>query len=290
MPSVLDHAHLLDGALARACAYIAVAMLSGMQLWEWRLRRPLAWRQYFSWTAFALGSAALLLALNSAALSGEEASDAAAMSLASPGEMLELMRFSFFGQAWLAFWLFLLVAVCSWKDWMVRIALLAMPTALALASHAGELGMWHWLYWIDLVHMGGALFWLGGMSLMLVLRLAGDSCITARELSFFSRLALPLFLLTIASGMLRLLLQYVEEDGLASTYAAMLGLKLAAVAAIAACAWKLRRLLRQPGSATAAYDTGPISDNGFDNGLTLEFFFALVLVLFTALLTQLAPG
>ncbi|MFL9711412.1 CopD family protein [Methylobacillus sp. Pita1] len=279
MNRLFDHAHLLDGALARACAYMALAMLSGMQLWEWRLQRLLAWRQYFNWTAFALGSAALLLALNSAALSGEDAFNAAAMSVASPGEMLELLRFSAFGHAWLAYWLCLLAAVSCWKSWVARTACLAMLGALALASHAGELGMWNWTYWIDLAHMGCALLWLGGMSLMLVLRLADNSWMSLREFSFFSRVALPVFLLALASGAARAWLQYAEEGGLGWTYAAMLGLKLAAVAAIAACAWQLRRLLRQPGFSMAAYD----------NGLTLEFFFALVLVLFTSLLTQLPP-
>lgn len=280
MPTVFDHAHLLDGALARACAYLALAVLAGMQLWEWRFSHSLVWRRYLNWGALALGSMALLFALNSAALDDGDVFNVAAMPVASPADMLALVRFSVFGQAWLAYWLSLLLAVFCRPAWLVRSAWLAMLLALALASHAGELGMASLAYWTDLLHMGCALLWLGGMSLMLVFRLADTAWISPPDLGFFSRLALPVFLLTLVSGAARAWLQYADEGGLAWTYAAMLGLKLAAVAAIAACAWRLRRLLRQPRFNMAVYD----------NGLTLEFFFALVLLLFTALLTQLPPG
>ncbi|MCB5191469.1 hypothetical protein LG198_12090 [Methylobacillus arboreus] len=280
MPFLFDHVHLLDGALARAGAYMALAMIGGIGLWELRFRRPLVWEGYFRWSALALGTIALLLALNSAASNGEDYFNAEAMAVAGIGDMAELLIHSAFGRAWLVYWLFLLLAAVNPGQRLGWICALVMLGALVFASHAGELGMMHWVFWIDLVHMACALLWLGGLTLMLVFRLSGSEWISPVEFSFFSSVALPLFAVTLASGLTRAVLQYMEEGGLVLTYAAMLILKLAAVTAVAVCAWFLRRLLQRPGFSMARYD----------NGLSLEFFFALTLLLFTALLTQLLPG
>jgi hypothetical protein len=136
------------------------------------------------------------------------------------------------------------------------------------------------LYWFGAIHLLLGLTWIGGLSILVVGRLGGGWRIEYAELQSFSRVALPLFLLIVVMGMIRLGLQYWYEKGLGSIYVTMLVLKLVAVAGVIVSAARLRRLL---GSQVA-------TESQYDEKLGTEVFFAALLVLSTALLTQLPPS
>lgn len=92
--------------------------------------------------------------------------------------------------------------------------------------------------------------------------------------------ALPLFLIAVTTGIVGVAARL--EYSLSAVYLAVLGLELAAVAGVATTAWRLRSLLWHP--PTADFDVR------YDGMLGTEIFFAALLLLAAALLTQVSPS
>lgn len=280
MEILFEHPHLLDGALGRAAAYLAIALLLGISIWEYWLKTPLNYQRYYQWCALFLGIFGLVIAINSTALETSNPFGGDAMALPDLATAMELLQKTHFGQAWLSYTFFLFLAVFSRWFSLRGLAILGMLATLVASSHAGESGLLHLAFWVDYVHMFFALSWLGGLTVLIALRLGKRQSINKDGLHFFSRLALPIFLFVLASGLMQIVLRVIQENQLNSGYIAVLGTKLILVLAIVLSAWGLRRHLKRDSlSATA-----------FDNGLSLEFFFALVLILTTGLLTQIPPS
>ena len=97
---------------------------------------------------------------------------------------------------------------------------------------------------------------------------------------------MPLFLLIILIGVTRLGLQYWYEQGIGQVYVAILVLKLIAVAGVVISAAGLRKILKNRAATEGRDDQ---KQSRYDQKLGNEVFFAALLILSTALLTQLPP-
>jgi copper resistance protein D len=280
----IDHPHVLDGSLGRALAYLGLAILFGLRLWIGPLRNAVPARLLpYQLVALAAGLGGAFLVVYAALAE-------AVNPFSTPFSMQEvpitladyqqMLLHTAYGNAWLAYCALLVLGV-----WLLRHAFPAWLTAiggafaLAACGHSAEYGLAAPLYWVGALHLLLALVWLGGLLMIVVGRLGDMWRIEYAGLQSFSRLALPLFLLIIAMGIIRLVLQYSYEQGLSLVYVMMLVLKLVAVAGIIFSAARLRRLLKDAAAPESQYD----------NKLGMEIFFAALLILATALLTQLPP-
>jgi putative copper export protein len=191
-----------------------------------------------------------------------------------------MLLHTIYGNAWVAYVILLTTGVLlirrPWPAWLCG---LGAGLALAVCGHSGEYGLDEPLYWLGAMHLLLALTWIGGLSVLVMARLAGGWQADFPALQYFSRVALPVFILIMLTGLARLGLQYVYEQGLGAIYLIMLGCKLVAVAGVVASAAGLRALLKAQ----------PFSERRYDNGLGPEVFFAALLIIATALLTQLPP-
>ncbi|MFZ5655441.1 MAG: hypothetical protein ACOY42_13730, partial [Pseudomonadota bacterium] len=163
---------------------------------------------------------------------------------------------------------------------LARIGILGSLLALAASTHAAGSGLGSPRYWLHVLHLAAALTWLGGLAVLCTARFGRARAAGPPQLQAFSRAALPLFLIAVATGIAGVAAQL--EYALSAVYLAVLGLKLAAVAGVAAAARRLRLLLRQP--AAADFDVR------YDGTLGTEIFFAALLLLAAALLTQVSPA
>ncbi|WP_334106222.1 CopD family protein [Methylobacillus sp.] len=279
MSAFLEHSHLLDGVLGRGGAYVALALLLGVWLWELHWQRPLKHNLYYRIVAVASGFSGMAILLGNIALESTDPFNTNNMALPALSDIAQVLHTSF-GMIWTGFGIFLLISAISSQPYIRLMGLMVMLFALAWNSHAGENGIGQWIFWVDWLHLSCALLWFGGLSLLVVFRLTRAETTGWRDLQFFSRLALPVFMLALASGVIRALLQYGEEQGLGYAYMMMLAIKLVLVAFVMGCAALLRRQLKQP----------PMSDIDYDNGVSLEYFLALLLMSAVALLTQLPSG
>lgn len=279
MSAFLAHSHLLDGVLGRGGAYVALALLLGVWLWEFHWQRALKHSVYYRAVAVASGLGGMAILLGNVALEASAPFNASNMALPALSDIAQVLRTSF-GMIWAGFAVCLLISAISNQPYIRLTGLLAMLFGLAWNSHAGENGIDQWLFWVDWLHLSCALLWFGGLSLLVVFRLTKAEATTWRDVLFFSRLALPAFTLALASGVIRAWLQYTEEQGLGYAYMLMLAIKLVLVAFVMGCAALLRQQLKQPS----------LSDVNYDNGVSLEYFLALLLMSAVALLTQLPSG
>lgn len=284
LEAFIDHPHVLDGALGRSLAYLGLAIVFGLRLWMGPMHHAAPLRLLtFRLAALVSGFAGAFLVVH-AALS--EALDPfstpfsmreVAISLA---DYRQLLLHTSYGNAWLAYGVMLAISIAliryRWPAWIVAIG---ATFALAACGHSGEYGLGAPLYWSGALHLLLALVWAGGLLMIVMGRLGGTWRIEHAGLQAFSRLALPLFLLIMALGVVRLALQYVMEQGLGALYVAIVLLKLGAVAGVVISAARLRRLL---GDAE-------FQESEYDVRLSMEIFFAALLILATALLTQLPP-
>lgn len=270
----------MDAALGRTLAYFSTALVLGLRFWA-AVGGPLPNRlRRYCLLALSIGLAGTFLALNA---SLDESLDPFAVgeisqfssTLDAYGRLLLQTRF---GQAWLAFAAFLVVGVAGCRyalpGWLGGIGLCA---ALVASSHAGERGI-TLLFGIDLLHLALALFWLGGLALLVWCHLGGACQAAATLRRRFSTLALPVFMSIIATGLLRAGVQLWNEGGMGLPYLVVLAVKLIAVAGVMVAASRLRRLL------------GADPDARTRDGLSREAFFAALVLLFTGLLTQLPPA
>lgn len=281
--ALAGHPHVLDGALGRALAYLGLAILIGLRLWIGILQGLAPPRlKAYQLTALAAGLSGAFLVVH-ASLSEAVSPFSAAFSMQEVSipfaDYRQMLLHTAYGNAWLAYCGMLVV--CAWlvkHAWPTWLTAIGGALALAACGHSGEYGLATPIYWSGALHLLLALVWLGGLLMIIVGRLGNGWRIEYAGLQSFSRLALPLFLLIIAMGVLRLVLQYVVEQGLGVVYVVMLVVKLGAVAGVVFSAARLRRLLR---------DAAP--EGQYDNKLSTEIFFAALLILVTALLTQLPP-
>jgi copper resistance protein D len=285
MEALLVHSHLLDGALGRAAAYMATALLMGLLLWHSHhvsAYSNLRW----SVSAVMLGWLGALMVLH-----GILAEQAAPFQ--TPGSMgnasitanqvMHLLFQTGMGHSWMLYLLLLTLAATLVNIRFVRLPtwlLLSLPggmlLCLAATSHAGEQGLGTWIFWLDVTHMGLALTWLGGLMVMAISRLSGGHAFTWAHLRTWSRLALALFSGALLTGVLRLYAQFAENGTLAWTYIGVLLIKAAAIAGIIVAAAGLRKLLH-----------GQENSQRYDRSLSNEVFCAFMLVMATAMLTQL---
>ena len=279
MSAFLEHSHLLDGVLGRGGAYVALALLLGVWLWELHWQRTLKHSVYYRAVAVASGLGGMAILLGNIALEASDPFNANNMALPALSDIAQVLRTSF-GMIWAGFAVCLLISAISNQPYIRLTGLLAMLFGLAWNSHAGENGIGQWIFWVDWLHLGCALLWFGGLSLLVVFRLSKTETTGWQDAQFFSRLALPVFMLVLASGVIRAWLQYLEEQGLGYAYMLMLAIKLVLVTFVMGCAALLRRQLKEP----------PLSDIDYDNGVSLEYFLALLLMSAVALLTQLPSG
>jgi hypothetical protein len=280
----IDHPHLLDGSLGRFLAYLGLAVIFGLLLWMGPLRHVAPARlPAFRLVALIAGFVGAFLVVHAvlaealAPYSTPFSMRETPISLADYGQLL---LHTAYGNAWLAYCGLLAAAAVSVRypvpGWAAAIG---ATLALAACGHSGEYGLGAPLYWVGALHLLLALVWAGGLLMIIVGRHGKGWYIEYPGLQAFSGVALPLFLLIMAFGAIRLALQYGYEEGLGAVYVAMLMLKLAAVGGVIMSAATLRRLLRSPQP----------DEQGYDNRLGTEIFFAALLILATAMLTQLPP-
>jgi hypothetical protein len=274
------HPHLFDGGLSRGLLYGSLALILGVQLWR-RLapQAVLPLRQIRLLVGIA-GVAGLALAINALALQVAFPFGSDDMPLLADGSSyLQVLQGSF-GLTWAVFGAFFVLALwqlhASW-GWLFG---LGMALCLSANSHAAEAGLLSWIFVVDAMHLVLGLGWLGGVFVLAWLRFGSNTGVTVETIKAWSHLALPLFLSILALGVVRLLLTLRAEDSINVFYGGMLALKIAAVLVVMVQANKLRIELRR----------SRLVWRRFDDGLSMELFAAFILILLTALLTQLQPN
>lgn len=274
------HPHLLDGGLGRGLLYSALALIFGTRVWFVLVARPVVPLRQISLIAGALGVVGLALMLNTLALQVAYPFGAENMPFFADGASYRKVLHGSFGIAWAAIAVFFILALLTLRSWFSWVFGIAMGLCLAANSHASEAGMLAWVYLIDALHLVLGLSWLGGVLVLAWVRLGGNQGLDVNALRDWSSVALPLFGAILALGVVRLLLTLRIEGEVNLLYGTMLGLKVAAVLAVIYHAQKLRRELRRSRFAWRK----------FDDGLSLELFAAFILILLTALITQLQPS
>lgn len=276
LSSLTTTSHILDSTLGRSLVHLATALLIGIRLWRsyFHLVTPLP---YLPTTALASGILGCLLMIYSTLAQLAPSTDTMLLPIFSWEDIGTFLFHTSVGIAWLAFLMGLLTAVvwierkASWS------AVLIMLVSLSANSHAGEYGFFSTMFWIDLLHLALAMLWSGGVLVLIYIRLGGANTSEGSCAERFSKLALPLFLLLLASGIFRLMMQYETDRSLSELYVGGLLLKLAAIAGVIWSANGLRKQLK----------THHFDDRDFNNGLSIEVFFLGILVFLTAMITQL---
>ena len=274
------HPHLLDGGLSRALLYAALALILGTRLWlHFRPRLALPLGQV-RWIASGLSLVGLGLAFNTLALQAAYPFGTDNMPFfVDAASYLQVLQGAF-GITWALFAALLAMALLTLRTPWVWLCCLGMAGCIAANSHAGEQGLWSWMMLVDVLHLVLGLTWLGGVLGLAWLRMGGPASMGPELIGAWSRVALPLFLAILALGGVRLWLGVRAEEGINVLYGAMLAFKIAAVLVVMWQAYKLRGLLRR----------SHFIGRQFDDGLSMELFAAFILILFTALLTQLQPN
>lgn len=284
-----SHPHLFDGSLGRALAYLGLALMLGVRLWLDAISNTLLGRlKAVQLTALGAGWMGALLALNASVLEaaapfaqlGPFAQSGTEPNNVTLDDYVRLLLGTSYGKTWLLYCTLLTIGTAVLrKPLPALIACVGAVAALAASSHAGERGWATPQYLLDVVHLSLALTWLGGVAVLAGGRLGKAWRVDDEALQRFSGVALPIFILAVLTGIGRLGLQYVMEQGLATIYLLMLGLKLLAIVGVIICAWQLRGILRREEQ-----------DLAYDNKLGTEVFCAALLLLFAALLTQTPPN
>jgi putative copper export protein len=276
LQSFAETSHILDSALGRALVYLSMAILLGTRLWRDGLAVMVATR-HLRLAALLSGAAGCLLLVYATLAQLSPNPDAMSLSPISWPDFQAFMFHTSVGIGWLVFLAGLSISVVLIEHKASWLGILAMLLSVSANSHAGEYGLLSLTYATDLLHLSLALLWSGGVLVLVVLRLGKTSIADSKQLKRFSRLALPLFLLILLSGMARLMIQYGHDQGFAVLYITMLALKLMAVAGVAWSAYGLRQQLKRTN----------IDDGHYDNRLSMEIFFIAILIFATAIFTQL---
>lgn len=280
----MDHPHVLDGSLGRTLAYLGLAIVIGLRLWMGAIRSTGPARLFpYQLTALIAGIAGAFLVVHAALSEAVDPFSSPFSMQESPialADYQQLLLHTTYGNAWLAYCGLLIMGILLVRQpWPAWLAVVGSAAALAACGHSGEYGLAAPLYWAGAMHLLLALGWIGGLVVLIVGRLGGGWRAEYQALQSFSRLALPLFLIIVLMGVIRLGLQYWYEQGMSVVYVGVLLLKLIAVAGVIISAARLRKILQSPA----------VTESEYDNKLGTEIFFAALLILSTALLTQLPP-
>jgi copper transport protein len=280
----------LGGAMAmvRLAGYLGIAVLVGGVVFlalAWPEGLAVARTRHVLWLALAVAMAATTcgVALQGAVLAGKSVAGAAQLSVA------RLAWHTRFGQVAAARVALLmlglaLLAMLTRRPAMVRSLpwqVVALSTAAgllrtpALLGHAAEGGPLRSA--ADLVHVGGASLWVGGLTLLVtvVLPLAPEE--TKRVLTRFSLLATISVVAIVVAGVVLVL--PVAETGrhvLGSGYGRVLLLKLACVGVVLAAATQSRAWLSSRAASIGIW-------------VSAELGFALVALSLTAVLVGRTP-
>lgn len=276
MQAFYNHPHLLDGALGRVFAYMAISLIIGKLVWVNRLLSLPNKGSIYKLLIFTLGTLGLIVALNSTALEASDPFGNKGMEFADGATIMEVLFKTEFGKAWLSFWGLLLLGIAWERLAIQRLAIAGMLAAMTFSSHAGS-DFPYATYWIDYIHLASTLTWMGGLTLLIVLKFTHPAVIGVDEFKFFSRLALPVFLLALMTGLARAAMEYLQSQTFATAYAVTLVIKIAMVLAIMAIAFTLRRHLQH----------GKFVMSVYENKLSTEYFFTILLILVVGILTQL---
>lgn len=270
-------AHLLDGMLGRAFALFAVAMLCGIYLWRHYFRLWISTLNKLTSVVVLIGLCGVALSLNSTFF---QLADAGGEGASLPWQqVMPLLVQTSYGRYWIGFSLLLMFAwrTVNHGHWLL-LSIVGMMLCLGMNSHASDTGSAMTLA-LHMVHVACVLIWWGGLMMIMLGRVAQICAAERPTLQAFSSLILPVFLLGLVTGGLRLASAFFENGALSSAYWMLVAVKGGLVLAVMLCAWRLRVLLQ------------PVvfNDNSYDDGVSLEFFFAVLLLLAAAMLTQLPP-
>lgn len=271
--------HLLDGTLGRAFALMAVAILAGLFLWKHCFSRPIPCLKRLIRAAIMIGLAGVALSLNSTFFQLSDPYDLDNAPL--QWQLLAPLLFQTgYGRCWIIFSGLLLLtswsATCK-KGMFLNIA--GLIACLAYNSHATESGLAALPFLLDMVHQFCMLLWMGGLACIILARYSAFWQARRSALVAFSNFILPVFLVGLATGGLRLLSAFLVESRLHPVYWSVAGIKAVLVLAVCLCAWRLRQLLRRE----------LFNGRRYDDIVGMEFFFAVLLLFAAALLTQLPP-
>lgn len=272
--------HLLDGTLGRGLAFIAIAILAGLYLWQWHftVRIPSV-KKWVGASVFS-GITGAALSLNSTFFQlSESFNEGESLSMAWENTLPLLLDTSY-GLGWLIFCGLLVLSWFSvtYPRWML-VNLAALIASLSLNGHAAEDGIFSLVFVLDVIHLACVMAWLGGLLFIVLARFTSLWSLQQPHLQAFSKFILPVFLCAQVSGILRLTGEYLKSGELGLAYISVAFTKILLVISIGVCAAGLRKTLRQK----------VFNGTRYDDLLGVEFFCAIVLLLAAAMLTQLPP-
>lgn len=278
MESLLQQPHLIDGALGRFFAFIAVSVIIGIWIFRHYLKIAIPDRALI---VFALSSnlIGILFSFNSALYQIADPFSLSSMTIIVPSlDDARALIETRYGQIWILFACCLFISGIFIHYKIIScISILTALFCLSFTGHAGEAGIGFPLF-LDFLHLTSVLIWIGGLVYIVTGRLTSIGSMDAHALRTFSKFILPVFLLGLATGIIKLIAQYRVSNALNDAYLAFLCLKLTAVIGVCVCALWLRRILFEK-----------FEGDRYDHGITIEVFFAVLLLLSTALVTQLPP-
>jgi copper transport protein len=275
-------------AMVRLAGYLGIGVLVGGVAFlalAWPEGLPVARTRHVLWLALAVAVAATIcgVALQGAVLAGTSLAGITQLSLA---RVALSTRFGQVAAARVALLVLgaVLLALLARRPALVRslpwqVASLATAAGLlrtpALLGHAAEGGPLRSA--ADLVHVGGASLWVGGLTLLVAVVLPLAPQETRRVLTRFSLLATVSVVAIVAAG--AVLVLPVAETGrhvLASGYGRVLLLKLACVGVVLAAASQSRAWLSTRAASIGIW-------------ISAELGFALVALSLTAVLVGRTP-
>jgi len=282
MEELLAHAHLLDGTLGRALAYMAAGIIIGLTVWQ-QLGVMFNARKAWAGIAWGLGATGAIMVLHG--ILADQADPFQSPTRMGNSVMTwqqagDLLMHTHIGLWWMAYLSILTLACIGlFSSWPRHFMILQVGLVFALSatSHAAEQGLWTAVFWVDVAHLALGLSWLGSLTVLAVNRLGGHAWIGLSELRAYSRFALPVFIAILLTGAIRLGLQFAVDNRLSWAYLGVLLIKLFAITGVVLSAAKLRGILSHTTPADADYDYH----------LTYEVFCACMLLLATTMLTQL---
>jgi copper transport protein len=252
-----DHTVGVVFGIVRALAYAALAVLIGGGLfvtgvWPGAARSRAVRRLLGgSWAL------ALVTSLAGVGLQGAYAAGGSLGDVFHPSIWSDIAR-THFGEAWLARAVILCVLALPLLIALLRrtarigpnlalgwgVVLAALVVTVVLAGHAAT-GRWIWVgIAADVVHVMAMCFWLGGLTVLLVLLAAMPPGLLVDVVSRFSRLAFGAVGLIVVSGIVQSWRQLGSFGALtSSTYGRLLLAKVGLVVVVVALAALSRRLL-----------------------------------------------
>jgi putative copper export protein len=272
--------HLLDGALVRGTAYVALALTLGPVVWALlvdRIRSVTLERWRIIGAAVSLVTVIVLSVYQATATFAGRWSITDAFDVlctTSYGHMLAIFVASTIAH----------IAVIARRRQRIAISELttgiAVIVTLTLLGHAA-LDSW-WLAGVQILHSAAAVIWLGGL-VVAILR-TGNKTVSVGELLRFGRVALGLVVVIVATGIARTAM-FLHNGVSAPVWTTVLVVKLTLVALALLIAWRHRR------TAFCGLGIDPSSRawRRMHTMLTLETWLVSCAILMAGLLSQVPP-